>query len=400
MNKNKNDILEKLQEDVVIPDMVQNRADAVLAGIRSQTPKDTVQQKNEQRRKIPRKRMWIVIAAAIVTLGAASVGAAAYMKWSKGLSEGLRASEEQKKTLEDNHMVTPIEQAATDNGVTVTVTQSIVDSYYAYISLKVEGFEVAEGEQPDFGKLEVLIDGKSGFSENMQDSFAATGRFYDGLTAGDDGSLVNVDGSELTFDESGGHVRSYIMKDGSMEYILILDSHGNRESFINKTIQISLENLGTLAQADYIPGMEGSWSFDWTLEGSADKKEFSVNVPWEDGEATLLKAEISPISIYAEYEYPRQIETESYIDQETYITYADPPTLTGVKMKDGSLHPFLCYEPGLQGYLTEDSDVYTKSFSFDRILDVEQIEALLIVKSYPQDGSPITEEDFYVLPLE
>ena len=104
------------------------------------------------------------------------------MKWSTGMAEGMQATETQQKQLEDNGMAAFTSQSCTDAGVTVTAEQSITDNYNSHISFKVEGFQVEDGQQPDFGSISVLVDGKEDLNLDAG--------FYDGIIAGDDGMPV------------------------------------------------------------------------------------------------------------------------------------------------------------------------------------------------------------------
>lgn len=400
MNKNQNKILEKLQEDVVIPELVQKKADAAFAAIHSEV-KDNAKKDVVRNRKIPRKRMWLLVAAVVVTLGAVSVGAATYIKWSRSFSEGMQTTEGQKHKLEEIHMASPVGQSVTDNGITVTVEQSIVDNYYAYIAFKVEGYEAANAVQPDFENLKVLIDGKDGTSSDIKDGFSAIGYFYNGLITNNDGDIVYPDGMPLQWDENGNSIERYVMEDGSMEYNVLLNGYGNEGNLIDKPIHVELENIGTVEKAAYIPDIEGNWAFDWTLKGSSEKAEYNLEAPVGDSGAMLLRAEISPISIYTECRFPRQkvAEIASEEGEEPYIKYAEPPELRGVKMKDGTLYTDIV-GGGIQGYKSKDSDVYRKNLNFEGIFDIDQIDALLFLKSYPEGEEGFKEDNFYIVPLE
>ena len=77
---------------------------------------------------------------------------------------------------------------------------------------------------------------------------------------------------------------NYVMDDGSMEYRMILFNNEERGYFLNKPIHVEIENLGTSQKADYIPGIEGRWSFDWTLGGADDTLVFEPDMPLGDSE--------------------------------------------------------------------------------------------------------------------
>lgn len=55
--------------------------------------------------------------------------------------------------------------------------------------------------------------------------------------------------------------------------------------------------------------------------------------------------------------------------------------------------------PGTMGYVDDVSDTYEVRFAIDRILDVNQVESLLFVKSYPEGEEEYTEDNFYVVDI-
>jgi len=395
------DTIEVLQMEVEIPDVVQKKAnqtfdkireDKVEVGADAKIIPYNVQIKTVS--KSSKKRIGIIVAVVTLALATVSV-AAAYLNWSKSLSEGLQATQEQKVQMEENNMSAFVDQTCTDQGITVTAVQSITDNYYTHIAFNVEGYEPEEGLQPAFETVEVTVDGK--------DDFSFGGRFYDGLIQGTDGGVANADGTPLDTDENGGIVEHYVMDDGSLEYRITLANAHEKGYFINKPIHVELYNLGTVSKAEYFNEIEGTWSFDWDLQGSEDMKECTLNIPLGDTGATVVKAELSPISLRAEYEFPRQQVTDTGLDEKdeeiSFDSYAEPPQLSGVKMKDGTLYPFIYLGPGSLGYESEDTDIYMTAFAIDRIIDVEQVESLLFIKSYPENEEPLTEDNFYVVPI-
>ena len=91
------DTMRMLQSDVVIPQIVQQKADAVFEKIR----KSNTDTENGRRKLRMRKRgITILVAATVLALGGITV-LAAYQNWSRSLSEDLQISEEQKETLQE-----------------------------------------------------------------------------------------------------------------------------------------------------------------------------------------------------------------------------------------------------------------------------------------------------------
>ena len=424
-----------LQRDVEIPAMVQDKIDGTLFKIKDEAKQDSkiVRYSGKEAKstgKMGKRRVGMVAAIATLIITTVSVGAAVYRNWSKGLEESLHVTEEQKLKLEEDGTTTFIEpveteqisteqgsadkgntgQAVTEQGITVTAVQSITDNYYTYVAFKVEGFDVTEGEQPSFENTSATVEGVA--DEDMR----AIGRFYDGTTVGKDGKVVNADGTPLV-EEDGVTIYQYRGEDGSMEYHLTIYALGEKGALLNEKVHIELENLGTMIKTEYTNKVTGKWTFDIDLQGSDETREVTVNnVALGDTGATVIGAEISPISIGATYNFPRKTETMELPEDEaveqalaagvevedietTFEVPIDPPRLMGVKMKDGTLYPYIYMGPGGGGYMDENSDICYTRFAIDRILDVNQVEALLFEKSYAGDGVVPTEDNFYVVPL-
>lgn len=408
MSLDKKNIIGTLQEDVVIPSIVEEKARAAFDAIKQEAkaPEEGTGSRKVsiQRRRTSRRKTVFLVAAAVLALGTVTVGAAAYMKWSQGLSEGLQATPEQQVKLEEENMATFVGQSCEDQGIKVTAVQCITDNYYAHLSFKVEGYELEQGSEPCFENINIAVDGIDPF-ENQDISRAVNwgAYFYDGCIMGLDGKAVHADGSPLEVDEEGRLITDYIMEDGSMEFQVTLSNSRTKGYLLDKPVHVELQNLGTTAKAEYFPDIEGTWSFDFNLGGSSQARECELNAPLGDTGATVMGAEISPISLRAELEFPREEQEETYIDEngqeQIHTTYAEPPSLLGVRLKDGQLLR-LYLGPGSMGYLSEDSDRYLITFAIDRIIDIDQVDALLFVKSYPEEDGQFTEENLYVVPIE
>ena len=386
------DMIYGLRQEIEIPADVWERYTNML----SRLPE---QKTGRMSRGFSGRRTWYAAAAAVLVIGTASVSAAAYLQWSRSLKEQLQVMEEQQKALEDDHLTSYVGQSVTQGDVTVTAQQSIVDNHCALVSFKVEGYEVEDGVQPAFGSTEVQI-GKEGY-----DPFALGGNlssdFYDGLIPGPDGKAVHAnDGTPLGEDE----VVSYTMEDGSLEYQIRMFSDAEG-SFIDQPIHVELKDLGVYPGEAMSPvtDTEGVWSFDWTLPGNDETKKFVLNAPLGDSGATVLEAELSPISISLSDDFPRQEIEEKGIDENgeeiTCTTYKEPPLFAGVCMKDGTIYTAIT-GAGSLGYTGKDSDLYQEMWALNRVIDVEQVESLLFVKSYPEGEQPLAKENLYFVPVE
>jgi len=343
--------------------------------------------------RLPKKRL-LLTAAAVLIASAASISAATYIKWSRGLEERLQVPEERRQELEDSKMASFVGQPVTQGGITVTAQQSIVDSYFAYLSFKVEGYQAADGLQPDFSDVSIAVGGDSEYTGGW------SAGFFDGGIPGEDGKAVYADNT--SFAEGGES--GYIMEDGSMEYHVLMmgDEKGY---FLNKPIHVELKDLGTYKEkaGDVVVDAEGDWNFDWMLQGSDQMEKFELDTPLGHSGATVLDAELSPISVFVTYEFPRQEEGENIIDENgnevTRTMYKDAPPFTGVRMKDGTVYTGLS-GGGILGYAGKDTDIYEYTAALNRVIDVGQVECLLFIRSYPEDGQPFTEENLYFVPVD
>ncbi len=395
------DVLDILKKDVDIPDVVNKKADEAFKKIYAECERNENNlnrenniEKFEYGKRIHKRRI-TVLAAAIIAICAVTAGAAV-IRWSRSLSDGLQATEEQMKKLENSGMNTFVEQPCTINGVTVTAVQSITDNYYTYIAFKIEGFELEEGESPSIGDMTVTIDGEQ--------NFGYSAGFWDGFVSDNEGKTVTVDGEKPKLDENGSLIMNYVMDDGSIEYQMILTNDIEEPGyFIGKNIHVELTNLGVVrGKVDHVTEVEGTWSFDWTLGGADTTRTCEMDYALGDTGATVKKMDISPISVTVEYDFPRQIVTEECIEEDgslgTFQRYAEPPAVKGVKLKDGTVIKYLYGGPGSGEYDGIISSKYISKDAAERIIDPDEVESLLFLKDYTQ-WKDIDTPEFIEVPL-
>lgn len=383
----KNDTIYTLQQNIEIPDIVTEKANMAFEQIRkdagSSSDKIVTYQKS-----VKKSRKKYVIAALIATMTVGAVSAyAAYTNWSHGMKEELRISEEQQKNLEANGMAAFSDASVTDAGVTVTAQQSITDNYYTYLSFKVEGYSVEKGVQPDFETISVTADGQD---------VSWGGRFYDGMISGNDGMFVNADGSEPETEADG----SYMMDDGSLEYHMILKSH-EKGFFTGKQLHVELENLGTVAKAQYFPDIEGNWILDMTLGGADTARYIETCEKLGDTETIVTGVELSPVSMRVTYDFPKtEPRMEEFEDEngeiQTIAWPAQPPFAFGIRLKDGTVMKYISAGSESTGYTSEEGQEYVVSFPLDRVIDPDQVEAVLFREYNEESNEHLT----YEVPLK
>ena len=387
----KNDTIYTLQQNIEIPDIVTEKANMAFEQIRkdagSSSDKIVTYQKSVKK---SRKKYVIVALVATMTVGAVSAYAA-YTNWSHGMKEELRISEEQQKNLEANGMAAFSDASVTDAGVTVTAQQSITDNYYTYLSFKVEGYSVEKGVQPDFETISVTADGQD---------VSWGGRFYDGMISGDDGMVVNADGSAPETEADGSMIENYVMDDGSLEYHMILKSH-EKGFFTGKQLHVEFENLGTVAKAQYFPDIEGNWILDMSLGGADTAKYIETNEKLGDTETIVTGVELSPVSMRVTYDFPKtEPRMEEFEDEngeiQTIAWPAQPPFAFGIRLKDGTVMKYISAGSESTGYTSEEGQEYVVSFPLDRVIDPDQVEAVLFREYNEESNEHLT----YEVPLK
>ncbi|MDE6389776.1 MAG: DUF4179 domain-containing protein [Lachnospiraceae bacterium] len=384
-----NDVIDILQQEIKIPAVVQKKTNLVFRQIQAERTSKTM--KNTKRKW---KTIWLPIAAAVLALGT-TVCAAVYVRWSRGLETQLQVTDEQKHTLEEAQIAAPVSNSVTEQGITVTAMQTIVDSRFAYLAFQVEGYHTADGVQPDFENMTLEINGNSHYS-------MLGGGFFNGLQSDGHGNFTYLDGSPALENADGSVIEKYTDENGNMEYTMLLMTTDPENSWIGKPLHLELHNLGTVYKAAFTPDIDATWTFDFTLQGSDKVRTCKLSETLGDSGATVIEAEISPISIYAAYDMPMQTQEIDGVNENgekiQSSTFVEAPKLSGVRLKDGTLLTQIA-NGGSEGY-SDSTQIYKASFATSSILDPEQVDALLFIKSYPEGDTPFTEENLYIVPIE
>lgn len=347
-----------------------------------------------------KKKLLFLLAATLImgTMTAAAV----YTRWSTTAQTRYNPSQDVKEQAQKSGLSVMLEEtkgkensdevlSVTDQGVTITAVQSIVDNYRAEITFRIEGFELPEGEEP-FAWPRVTVDGNRGFYGSQ------TGGFYDGTTRNDKGEWVYAsDGSPVKFDDTkpfSPAILDYVADDGSLEYthyISFLETDGR---YFGKEIVFSFHSLDFQSDKKSLatePQVEGNWELKWTLTGTSDSISVTPNVKIGDSDVILLDAQIGQKSIRARY------QVDDYWEGWNELVTL-PQAVQGVRMKDGSEHR--C-GASTSGFEDQDNMIYfTESDIYDAILDINQVESLIFHKGWELDanGNP-TIQTFYYIPL-
>lgn len=368
-------------------------------GMRKCERENTAQRKRSRKKQKNSHRIWQIGAAAACLTAVLGVGGAAYSSWSRNVEKGMQATPKQLEQLESEQHLKTDGQSVTDAGVTVTAKEILVDKNFAWLSFEVAGFTPEDGKQPDFAIASVT--GKDGESPLEGGGSSGSG-FYDGLIAGMDGRAQYDDGTPYETEADGSIAMHYVNEDGTMEYRISMMAEKDG-SFIGKELHVEFQGLGVYEEkaSDVAVKVDGDWEFDLTLPGSDQAKTFELNAELQGSGATVSKAVLTPLSATICYDFPYEEETEIGMNEDGEETvshmFAEPPYFLGFRMKDGS--DIRVMGGGSSGYRGENKEVYQVVESYERVVDVEQVDSLLFKKSSPQGEQALTDEEMYIVPL-
>ncbi len=323
-------------------------------------------------------------AAAVICLmvlaGGGAAVAAVVQHWNDYMKNNYHVTDEQISKYQKQGLLNQPDgknTICTKNGVKVTVQQTVVDSYYAFVSLKVTGYNLNNADSvPEFDEFNATIDGEklSGWHD-----------FYDGTVTDENGQPVLPNGKALSKNADGSLIFPYAKEDGSLEYNMLFTSNGKKNYFLNKTINITLTNLG-----QYIHGTDShmenvtsaTWEIEAPLAGNSSKYNLTAqnNMLGETG-ISVEQIQLSPLSVNVTLKSKKNISHNMI------------PNFKGVKMKNGTI--YLC---GIDNTLSSASkksiksnDTWKLRANVEGIIDVNEVDSLLF--DNPKKYVGITEDE-------
>lgn len=343
------------------------------------------------------KKKLVILSLAATMLLATLTGAAVFTRWSTTAQTRYNPSEDIKEQAEKSGLSVMLEEtngaenanavlSVTDQGITITAVQSIVDNYHAEIIFRIEGFELPEGELPHVWPV-VSIDGDKHFGGGQ------SGWFYDGLTTNEKGETVYAsNGLPVQSDEEGCLILDMVADDGSLEYTHYIRFAETDGRYIGKEIICSFQSVDFQSHEKAgmpVPQVEGNWELKWTLSGTSDSITVTPNVKIGDSDVILLDAEIGQKNIRVRYQLQEYWEGWDELAE-------FPQRVLGVRMKDGS--EYRC-GAGTSDFEDQENMIYYTEFDIDdAILDISQVESLMFHKDWLKDadGKTIGQTFFYI----
>lgn len=316
------------------------------------------------------KRFPTVAIVCLLILCMATAVAAGIVTWRRGLDDKLQVTEEIRQTYQETELFQEPKLSVTDQGVTVTLEEYVVDTHVAYIAFRVSGYELPEGNQPAFDSVsyDVNISGANS---------VGNWNFYDGLKSGNDGKAVFLDGTPMLANQKA----PYVGENGDLLFVISMIC--NEDSYVGKNMHVKLGGLGTYADkhGTVTVDVPGTWEFRWVLEGTdlAISKE-NLSLPIGESGSLLNGVRLSPVFVELKMTVPRNPED---VESTRHVPY-----LYGVKMKDGTVHAYIT-DAGMQGYLGFEGEQFMMKYALDRIIVPQDVEYLLFTS--PLDDSGVLE---------
>lgn len=340
----------------------------------------------------PVKKLWLI--AAVIALTLLLVGCAVvYAHWASGLEDQFRPSnairqQAQQSSLSVLYPQDPAAEeglSASDQGITVSVKQTIVDKWNACIVLKIEGFSLPEGVQPCFYGEPPTLDGDAEFWGS------AGHKFYDGILINESGESVYKNGDPIQeetypMEEFSGFrypVGKYYLPDGSMELTLRYAFNDTSGANLGKTLHLSFTGFGKetdlgKAMTECQQLVSGSWKLAIPLTGTSQTIEIAPNAPLNEEGMTLLKATIGQMSGQIELQlttYYAGLASDEGLN----------PSLAGIRLKDGRLIQVV---EGSSYYKDREALVYVQEYrTFYEIIDLSQVDALAFQSGWESDAA-------------
>ena len=328
--------------------------------------KDNTAGKRYKKKKI---RVRVLITAAVLCAGmVVTVAANEFFKWNDHLVKRLEPSEEQQETLQETNYIQNINQSETQNGVTVTLTDSIQDQGFLFAFFKVETDD------------SITMDDNTSFAEV---------------------SHFRIDGTEVYGDDedrlgslSTGVEQDTLLKEDQnsahLKYFNVFLSYDSDYDLSNRTVEISLKNLtdeGNYEEDENVL-TEGSWNFKWTLGTVKSPASLEVNQKCDFGgyEITVKKMEVSPLlwSLYLDYNEAMKV----YDDERNKFEYTGADygmdlyirtDIDQVRYEDGTVVDFDTTIGGISGggeKQDKENGVLIIRKSFPKLVDVDKLQAV------------------------
>ena len=285
------------------------------------------------------KRLYLTAALITTVILTMTTVLAIGFRWDEKLIEYLNPSEEQMAAL-DSAADTP-EATISKNGVTITVKQTLADSFGIYVLYEMtvpSNIELNDNVEWMFSQLDVP-------TVTMEEHVSIGTISSEILDQDDNKRTVLVHLQETTMFESG-----------------ILALHFQNLGYYNFTQEDTAP--------EFIPLVEGEWHIEWEFNCVDISNTVEVNTPLSinGSENTITRVVISPLSVCV------------FVEGDDILMSGIRPA---VNFNDGSQIAYDVYSDGKSfGYFLVDEAALTYAnqlyYRFDRIIDLEDVVSITV----------------------
>ena len=368
-----------LSEEIELSEIVLKKTNQAFEMIKQE---DIVCMKktHTSRGKMFKTQAAVIVGVCILAISSISAVAAIHHYWGRGMNGNIQASDEQQQVLTEKNIAKVYREepdspslAVTINGVTIEPDTVIADERFVYMAFRISGYSVADRTEPGFDMVNVY---QGDHPEDESAWVNMSGTMYDGIVLDENGASVYEDGTSVESYEDGSVISHYTDDNGNMEYIIQASAADKNDSLLGKTLHVAFKDLGTFSKATFIPAVEGVWNFELNLSDVSSTRNIKVGKKVEGTGFTMEDISISPISIQVNYsvsEAPTEHEDDLGI-----------PEVKGVVLKDGTRISYLA-NPGRVGYTDNNKSNAYQIAGFARVVDVDEIAALIVLTSYENE---------------
>ena len=359
-----------LSEEIELSEIVLKKTNQAFEMIKQE---DIVCMKKTHTRgkKMFKTQAAVIAGVCILAVSSISAVAAIHHYWGRGMNGIIQASDEQQQVLTEKNIAKVYGEepdspslAVTNNGVTIEPDTVIVDERLVYMAFRISGYSAADKMEPGFDMVNVY---QGDHPEDESAWVNMSGTMYDGTIPDENGIPVSEDGSIISH---------YTDDNGNMEYIIRASAVEKNDSLLGKTIHVEFKNLGTFSKGMFIPAVDGDWNFEINLSDVSSSQNIKVGQKVEGTGFTMEDIDISPISIKVNYSV-----SAAPVEKEDDLGI---PEVKGVVLKDGTRIPYLT-NPVRLGYTDSSKSNAYQIAGFARVVDADEIAALIVLKSYENE---------------
>lgn len=364
-------------QEMEVPESVNLRIDETLRKIKNENQSQSESQ-GEITPFVKKEKHWkrnvAAAAACVLALSGITVTAATLSGWNQDVAKKFSVDEKRQKMLSDKKVTVPVEAQAENGGYRIKLEQALCSDQYMYLYFTITAPE-GENISNDIGfhGVSLLADG-----EDISDD-----KYMGGYCSG-------VPDEEVLQEDWNSN---------SIHYEFWVQMDEERESLSGKTMTARFKDMyfgTTQDEENIVQGPTGTWDLSWKLDYESSEQDFTVNQKLEQENTVVKKISLSPISIAVEYDWKREKETVTVINQDgtegTTELYKDPEVWpAALKLKDGTVEELDTSGMGEGGYVSQDEkdSTYRVSNGCGKVIDVDNVVSVIF-------HSNETEQDYEV----